>query len=168
MASVQFSTDTIKSLLTFVEEHQDSIKNENEYIEYCNLLMATFKNPPNNPGENPNPAPVNVPHVQANYESIIRGRMVNEFQTNFWNIKVFEKKLVRVHEDTTTRTRTEQTIVHPTETITDRKYRFSKTVLLEKAKVICDGMPQGLAIFKRLKYRSKYQIVLWLEHWTPV
>ena len=166
MASVQFSTDTIKSLLTFVEEHQDSIKNENEYIEYCNLLMATFKNPPNNPGQS-TPAPVNVPHVQANYESIIKGRMVNEFQTTFWDIKVFEKKLVRVHEDHVNRIRTHQTITSSTDTITDRKHRFSKTVLLEKAKVICDQYRFN-ECYNKLKYRNKDQIVLWLEHWTHV
>ena len=166
MASVQFSTDTIKSLMSFVEEHQDSVKNENEYIEYCNLLMATFNNPPNNPGQS-NPAPTNVPHTQYVYECVARGQLVNSFQTNFWDIKVFEKKLVRVYEDNVNRIRTHQTITSPTETITERKHRFSKTVLLEKAKTICDEYRFN-ECYNRLKYRNKDQIVLWLEHWTHV
>jgi hypothetical protein len=149
--------------MTFVEEHQDSIKNENEYIEYCNLLMAAFKNPPNNPGENPNSAPANVPHAQYDYESVIRGSMVNSFQTNFWDVKVFEQVLIRIHQDSANRTRTQHTMVSPSEVITERKHRFSKAVLLEKAKAIC--LEKRLP-FIGLKYRNKDQIVLWLEHWT--
>ena len=161
MAAGQFSTDTIKSLMTFVEEHQDAIKNENEYIEYCNLLMAAFKNPPNNPDDTS--APVNVPHTQYDYEYVTKGRMVNSFQTNFWDIKVFEKVLIRFHEDSNSQTNTRQTITHPTEVITERKHRFNKTVLLEKANTIC--LERGLPL-NGLKYRNKDQIVLWLEHWT--
>ena len=160
MASVQFSTDTIKSLMTFVEEHQDSIKNENEYIEYCNLLMATFKNPPNNPGENPMSAPVNVPHTQFEHEFISCGRMIDAYQTEFWDIKIFEKIVNRISTNTVTRTRTHQTSILSEDFHTIKKHRYSKTVLLEKARTICEQ--KGMRFSNGFKYKNKDQIVAWI------
>ena len=158
MASVQFSIDTIKRLQSFVEDNKDVIKNENEYIEYCNLLMAAYKNPPNNPGQsNPANGSYNIPYQR---EFISPGRLVNESITNYWNIKIFEKVLNRVYNDSTTQSRIHQTRVLSNDFITVKKHRFNKTVLLEKAKVMCD---QRNLNFNKLKKMNKDQIVLFLE-----
>ena len=66
----------------------------------------------------------------------------------------------RVYNDSTTQSRIHQTRVLSNDFITVKKHRFNKTVLLEKAKVMCD---QRNLNFNKLKKRNKDQIVLFLE-----
>ena len=147
MASVTFNTDTIKKLQSFVETHQDSIT-EHEYIQFCNLLMATYKHPPLNATTSHTPPRVqHEQHIAHDESSLFRNiensgfRLLHSFirrvscvdltRDDFYDIHKFSTERVTIYRNAIRNTSTRVTTDLPEHFQYVKKHRFSKTHLLE-------------------------------------